>query len=395
MPNPKDGKPPAEWGNITARPSSNGTRWLVRWPLPPDPLTAKRRWGARTFASKDEAETFLILERAEIAKGAAVDPSRATVADLFARWWTEYAAPQQLQPRTLESYRHTIDAHVLPRLGHKRAQALTRADVSLFRASVAKDLGGRSAELAMLRLKQLLSWAAAMELIARDVSAGLTLKAGRRDERRALSHAEALAFLDAAEQDHYHPLWRLLWATGLRRGEALGLRWRDCDLERAILSVRQQVVLQGKPKRPTIRPFPKTAASVRDLPIDPELVQELWEHRERQREEQQQTPYTYRYDLVFCTRYGSPCNPNNVLRNFHAICTSLHIAEANIHSLRHTHASHLILAGVPLLEVSKRLGHSKVSTTVDLYAHLIADHQGQSVAAIARLMQREVPELPG
>lgn len=384
-------------GTITPYRLADGTtRYQVRAPLPPDPRTGARRREQQTAATRDEAERLLARMLVGIDDGIVVDPSRATVADL-ARQWLEEDAATRLKPTTIDGYRQTIEKHLLTRpIAKKRAQTLTPADVSAFRAALLRETGQRTAELAFLRLKQILAWAASLELVKRNVAEALTIPAKAAPERRALTHAEARRFLKEAESDIYHPLWLLYLSTGLRRGEGLGLRWRDLDLDRGLLSVRQQVVLAGKPAQPTIQ-TPKSKAALRTIEIDDALIIALESHRETQAAVKAHARHWWDHGLVFCTRHGRPHNPNNVLGSFAVIREKAGLGDdVTVHVLRHTHATHLILAGVPIPEVSKRLGHARVSTTMDLYAHLLSDYRGSSVDVVRRTLHgHDVPALEG
>ena len=274
-----------------------------------------------------------------------------------------------------------------------RAQSLAPADVVAIRSTLLRSTGVRSTQLALQRLSQALKWGVSVELLKRNVAAGIKPPRSVTTEKRALTHAEARAFLEIAETDHYSPLWRVYLATGLRRGEALGLRWKDVDLHANTLSVRQQVVLAGKPIRPVVQD-PKSLAARRTLDVDPMTIDAMTCHLNRQLKEKKAARVWKDDGLVFCTRNGLPCDPNNVLKHFRRIRDDAGIEESfTLHDLRHTHATHLILAGVPILEVSRRLGHSKTSITMDIYGHLLSDYRGSSVDAVAAALDGGVLEL--
>src|SRR5574338_55720 len=229
-------------GSIATRTLADGrTAYDVRVLFPPDEHGQRKRY-TRTVYDPAEADKLLTAWQRELDQGIAVKPTADTVAALLRRWLEEDAATR-VRPTTLTDYRATIDNHLIPRIGGKKLQAITPADVSAFRARLVKETGTRTAQLALLRLKQALTWAVALELLPRNVAAGIKPPAGKAPEQRALTHAEARQFLDYARSDTYWPLWLVYLSTGLRRGEALGLRWRDLDLERGILSVRQSVGL--------------------------------------------------------------------------------------------------------------------------------------------------------
>jgi integrase len=200
-----------------------------------------------------------------------------------------------------------------------------------------------------------------------------------------MTHSEARSFLDAAKSDTYWPLWLVYLSTGLRRGEALGLRWSDLDLDRGRLSVRQSVgLLNGDDG--SVRPAlhaPKSMAALRTMDIDERCISALRDHGEVA------LGYPMAHHngdvgkLVFATRHGALLNPTNLYRNMARICEDAGLVGGwKIHDLRHTHATHLLLAGVPIEVVSKRLGHANSSITLRCYSHLLPGHGDMALAAI-------------
>jgi integrase len=345
--------------------------YLALYELPPDPLDGTRRQvSLGTFATPEQANAACRKRANAEAEGRAVDPSRLTLGDLAHRWLTEDAATN-VRPQTLEDYAATVRNHVLPRLGSKRAQGLTPSDISTYRAAVMETTGCRTAQLALLRVKQILSWAQRLELVQRNVAEGIPQPSCIPAEGYALSHDEARRFIEASLADSLSPLWLLYLTTGFRRGEALGLRWRDVDWVRSTLTVKQQVVLRGG--APAISE-PKSKAARRTIEVDPVTLDYLSGHLSRQQQVRQKARYWQSMDLVFCTSLGTPINPANLYRQFTPIVAASGVYERlSLHDLRHSHATHLILAGHPITEVSRRLGHSKTSMTFDVYGHLLSD----------------------
>lgn len=372
--------------------------YTVRMELPSDPLSGARRQRSETVKTLPAAQDRRDRWRLEIRDGAAIDPTRLTVAELAQRWLDEEAAPT-VRPTTLAGYRATIETHLIPHLGERKARGLDPADITAWRARLLKATGVRSTQLALLRLRQILTWAVSLDLVKRNVAAGVDLPKDAPGEIVVLSHGERLAFLAAAADDAYAPLWQLYMDTGLRRGEALGLRWRDLSLSRATLTVRQQVVLLGTPERPEVQPV-KTTAGRRTIELDAALVTALRAHQERQRAVRAAAAFwREELDLVFCTRNGLPLNPNNVYRNFARIRAAAGIDDRfTLHGLRHTHATHLLLAGLPLSYVSKRLGHARESVTSDRYSHLVPGFGEMGRAALERAIRGQsggIGELSG
>jgi integrase len=237
-----------------------------------------------------------------------------------------------------------------------------------------------------------------VELLVRNVAAGIDPPRGSAGEARAMTHSEARSFLEAAKSDRYWPLWLVYLSTGLRRGEALGLRWSDVDLERGWLSVRGSVTLlkgeDGK-TRPTIF-NPKSQSANRTIDIDIETAARLTAHQIAQRSPDPALVGVERNHHIFCTRHGTLLNPSNLYRNMAAICTDAGLGPWKLHELRHTHATHLLLAGVPIEVVSKRLGHANSSITLRTYSHLLPGSGELALAAIEQaLYGASLPELDG
>lgn len=345
--------------------------------------------------TRKEAEVLLRAELSDVDQGVAVEPSVMRVAEMLDLWLRDEVAPR-VKATTLEQYQRTIATHVVPRLGKERIQELSKADIVAFRATLVRECGSRTAQQAFDRFTAALAWAAEMEWVKRDVSTGVKRPPHEDGEAHAFSAAEAASLLHLAKDDHYAPLWQLYLWTGLRRGEGLGLRWRDLDLNTGALSVRQQVVLTGTPRRPTIQSV-KTKASRRTIGVDETLVVALEDHRTAQLAAKKRAGHWFDHGLVFCTRNGLPINPDHVRRRFDAFMVTMGFPERTVHDCRHTHASLLLMRGVSLLEVSHRLGHSNPQITAEVYAKWIPGSEERSIEAIRGMLEggSTPPELPG
>ena len=371
--------------------------WTIAPKIPPHPLTGERRVQTkRVIGTREDAEKALTEWQGRIDRGEYVAVSDDTMRTLLLRWLEDDCRPR-VKPGTYDDYAATIRVHLLPRLGHLKAQALTPADVHRAIAGMRRETGARSVQLALLRLKSALEWAVAVELVPRNVAAKVAPPKYEAEPARAMTHAELRDFLTAAREDHYWPLWLVYATTGLRRGEGLGLRWEDVDLARARLRVHQAVSLvkgDDGVERPCIQE-PKSRAARRTLDLDQETVRSLTAlHEVVVDAVHVVTAKVNAHDLIFCTAIGTLINPANLYRNFTRICAHAGLdADWNIHHLRHTHVSHLLDAGVPIVEVSRRIGHASVSITLSTYSHWIQDSQSRSVAAIEAALFRGLPEL--
>lgn len=188
---------------------------------------------------------------------------------------------------------------------------------------------------------------------------------------------EVLLLLEVAKGTPYYPVFFTALYTGLRRGEVLGLRWCDVDLELATLSVVQ--TLQQLRTGEYVFSEPKTKAS-RRIALPPSLAILLREHRMRQEDARKLFGKTLvQTDLVFSHPDGRPLRPNTVTRALATIGRSVGLKGIRLHDLRHAHATLMLQQGVHPKVVSERLGHSSISITLDTYSHVLPGLQDASV----------------
>ena len=373
-------------GSIQKRKGATGTTYRARVEYAPDPVTGERRQRSKSFATRKQADAELAKWLTEIDRGTALEPSKATVAELLDRWLADVAA-HTVKPSTHEDYDATIRVHILPALGTVPAQKLTVDQVQAFYSrKLAAGCSPRTVQLCHLRLSQALKQAVRWGILTRNVCE--FAKPPRVTYKRGdvWSVAEGRAFLAVAEADGLHPFWLLALKTGMRRGELLGLRWRDLDLDRAMAHVRQSVIVYaGAPQIQT----PKTSTAQRAVKLSADVVTALRTHRTAWLARKLAAPAWQETGLIFCTRSGGPLNPNNIARSYEALVKRSDVRRIRFHDLRHTHATWLLGAGQPVKVVSERLGHAKVSITLDTYAAVLPAMQDRAVEALDALMAAE------
>jgi integrase len=189
-----------------------------------------------------------------------------------------------------------------------------------------------------------------------------------RREFEPLSPQEARALLAVAADDRLYAAYVLALLLGLRRGELLGLRWSAVDLRRGTLRVQVSLQRVGGQLAFT---SPKTRRSRRAMPLPRAVVKVLREHKQRQAVERAEAELWADEDLVFATSIGTPIEPRNLSRHFEALRERAKLRKVRFHDLRHGCASLLFELGVPLRMVMEILGHSQISTTSDIYTHVM------------------------
>ena len=334
----------------------------------------KRRQRKRSFRTKKEAQAALTELLAAHQTGTFVAPDRTTVRQFFDPW-IDGLINQGRKPSTLQGYRAMIRTHVLPTLGDVALQDLRATDLDVVYAEMRRN-GSALATVHHVHavVHKMLNDAERKGIVIRNVARladapSLTAARNRGPEMRVWTPAELSKFLNFIEGNRNEVMVRVLALTGVRRSELCGLRWQDIDLDRHRLTVNQAVtVIDGDEHIDS----PKSRRSHRVVDLDAETAALLKRHRTTQLEMYLRLGATASAsDRVFTNEIGDPIRPNSVGQAFARLVKESGIPLIRLHDLRHTHASHLLLAGINIKVVSERLGHSSVSFTLDTYAHVM------------------------
>jgi integrase len=313
-------------------------------------------------------------------------PKRKVTVERFL-WQTWLPAIKTtVRTSTYLSYQSHLRHHICPYIGDKR---LDRIDGSVLNELYATLLergrqDGTCLSAATVRrvhvvLHRAFRDAMRWGLIARNPCVGADppkLRANRQAQFSTWSADELKRFLDFVHDHKLYPLWLLLATTGMRRGEALGLRWCDLDLERGEAAIRQTVVSHHYV---TAMSEPKTARGRRVVALDDHSVAALAIYKKEKSPERND-------ELVFCYRTKRPLNPIDISKGFVRLCKGAGLRRIRLHDLRHTHATLALQAGIHPKIVSERLGHSTIAFTLDVYSHSIPHLQKEAASEVATLV---------
>jgi integrase len=205
-------------------------------------------------------------------------------------------------------------------------------------------------------------------------------------EIEILEPGQIPAILEALQGHTLHPIASLALATGMRRGELLALQWGDVDLDSATLRVERSVEETKVGLR--VKP-PKTKRGKRAITLDEKTIALLRAHRVKQMETRLVLGMGKPDEttLVLSDIEGRMISPHSVSRAWRMACKTRRLPRVSFHALRHTHASLLIRKGVDILTISRRLGHSKASVTLDVYGHLIGGADVAAANAMAEVLK--------
>ncbi|WNB84520.1 site-specific integrase [Cellulomonas sp. ATA003] len=358
-----------------------------------DGVWQERRQVKRSgFPTKDAAADALAQITSTVADGSYAHDEQMTVG-AFLEQWVAAKEANGLRPTTVQSYRQHIRDYLVPYLGQMRLRDLRPGHVEHALVQIAQPVKGRRAmgpatvRRVHATLRSALATAKRKRLISHNPAVDVDLPSASRPKVHPWQPGELGAFLDHAAHDRLGVLFEVMAAAGLRRGEALGLRWEDVDLERRVLVVRQQVVqlaaaapcgVCGQTHNRLAFGRPKTASGEsRGIDFDGRTAGALMEHRLRQDSERAAWSGAYSdHGLVFAREDGTPINPDYVSHRFVELVAEAGLRRVRLHDLRHGAASLMLAAGVDIAIVSKRLGHSNISITADTYSHLLEGWAG-------------------
>ncbi|MGY1794737.1 tyrosine-type recombinase/integrase [Geodermatophilus sp. SYSU D00525] len=351
-------------GSIFRR--KDGT-WSAELSYRDDHGTLKRR----TVHGKTQAEVRAKLRevRERIESGAPVKDASMTVAAWLEDWITKSLAASDRKQATKDLYATLARTHLAPTVGTISLGRLRPSDVeALIVTKRDAGLAASTVRTIYTVLRAALDVAARDGLIRNNPAAAVKRPGVERKDGPHLPTEQAHALLHAIRGDRLESLFRLMLATGLRRGEAPALHWSDVDLDSGLLRVRWTLARTSQGLR---LDEPKTDKSRRTVPLPRSAIETLQVHRTRQLEEQRTAVGAWQdHGLVFTTEIGTPLEPRNVLRRFEVLAARASLRGITLHTLRHSAASFLLAAGTHTKVVQEHLGHSSYAITADIYSHV-------------------------
>lgn len=361
-------------------------------------------------ATKNEIRAKMrALQRAH-EDGLPIAPGRGVTLGAYLEQWIAVTLPTRvragrLKPSTFDSYRDVVERHIVPAIGKEPLAKLTPAKVRAWISAKQIEpssrqpkpladglerppvlLSSRTISYFHAVLRKALADAMRDELVGRNVAALVEPPVVRRAPVQPLTADEARKVLEAAANDRLRTLWLVMLAIGLRRGEALALRWDDLDLDAGTVTIARNLqrlrgdrnAETGRRKGELREVAPKTEASSATIALPASLATALREHVEVQQLERMVARVWVDPGLVFTTNVGTALEPRNVNRSWASLCDRAGVRHVRLHDLRHSAATFMFAAGVDLKLVQTTLRHSRLATTADIYAHVLDDVQHQA-----------------
>ena len=361
-------------------------RWEGRYTAGHDPETGKAIY--KNVLGRSQAEVKEKLKQA-IGETRALDITKAgkyTVGEWMEVWFQDYAKIK-VRPSSHQTYQGYIQNHIRPNIGDIPLEKLTSLDLQKFYKKLLaqgrvdrveakgqpKGLSAKTVRNIHQILSSALKLAQEQRLILTNPAEGCALPRVEHQEMKTLTTVQLASFFREARESGVFELYYLELATGLRRGELLGLKWEDIDLERGNLRVRRQVSrINGEVVEAPL----KTKNAYRTLPLAEDTVSVLRE----QRRKVGNSPW------VFPSPNGGPISPDSVLHMLHRVLKRAGLPKVRFHDLRHTFATLALQNGVDVKTVSGMLGHFSAGFTLDTYAHITSAAQRQAAQTMGSVL---------
>lgn len=366
-----------------------GSKYVAVVDIGRDP-DGKRQQRWYTAPTKRDAEAKLNDVLAKLQEGTFVAASRTTLGQYLTHTWLP-GIKGRLRPNSYAAYEQLARNHVLPSLiAGRPMQRITAPQLNAFYVALGEKRKPNGQPLSVRTIRYVhtmlhacyrdaVKWGYCQRNPAQDADPP---KATRKPEMRVWNGAQLARFNAALEGEPYGMIYRLLGATGARRGEIIGLRWRDVDLDAGRLAIQQTLVAVGYKVAVSA---PKTDAGRRPIKLDSATRDAFAAYRKQLLEARMMLGRGKPVpdDLVFQTPDGEPIHPQAVSDRFDRIVATLGLDRIRLHDLRHSHATLALQAGISPKVVADRLGHSKVGVTLDIYSHVTVAMQEEAAELIA------------
>lgn len=341
--------------------------------------------------TRKEVQEKLKIALREQQQGTLVTAPQQKV-EQFLNDWLENTQKHSVRPRTYERYEEIVRLHIIPVLGRHYLHKLTAQHIQAFYTQKINE-GLSAGTVASFHnvFHKALDTAVKWGLIARNTCELAAPPRRKKFETRPLTLEQVRKLLEVTQGHRMEALFKLALATGMRRGELMGLKWQDIDFATNTLQIRR--ILSRIPTKVEGKGYteaePKTQKSRRSVIIAPFALEALKQHRIRQLEAKLKAgPLWQEHDYVFCTSIGTHLHPDrDILYELKDLLKLASLPEVRFHDLRHSAATLLLSQGVHPKVVQEILGHSNISMTMDVYSHVLPSMQQDAIDKLNRALQ--------
>lgn len=367
-------------GSIQKHTGKRGTNWYAVVDVARDPTTGKRRQKRVSAPTRKDCEALVRAALQAAETGGVARDDRLIVCDYVDRWLV--AIESTVRPATFRRYGDLLRRHALPVIGGVRLVKLSPLDLQrLYADRIAAGLSPTTVHhlhaVIHRALKQAMRWG----LVDRNVSEMTDAPRRTLPDVQTWGAKQAAAVLAAGDGTDLAALWRLALLCGMRRGELLGVKWEDIDLDHGTVAVRR-TLSRGKGETWELGQ-PKTASGRRSIALPTSCVAALRKHRARQTEDRLRLGAVWEdHGFVFTNSTGGPLHVNSLVGRFGRVVKAAGVPTIRFHDMRHTSATLLLAEGVHPKIVQERLGHADISMTLNRYSHVTPGMQRRAADAL-------------
>lgn len=356
-----------------------GSKWSFSIDVGRDPGTGKRKQRTLSgFKTKKEAEKACAEMIAEIENGQYVSESK----EIYSKYLLDYmnnVARHAMRPAGFINQMYKVNKHILPTLGQMKLKEIKPMHIQNFYGQKL-DEGFAPASIHSLHaiISKSLRQAKVWGLVQENAASSVSLPRIQKKQLKTWDLDEINKFLHAVSKrtgqcEKFYIVYVLAIHSGMRKGEILGLQWKDCDLETGY--IRIQRTLSKTPGKLFFQQ-PKTAQSIRTIKLPDFALQILNAHKIKQKAMRLRLGEAYQdLDLVAANFDGGMITPSEVGHDFKKACEYAGVPKIRFHDLRHTHATILLQLGENPKVVSERLGHGNITVTLGTYSHVLPTMQ--------------------
>jgi integrase len=350
-----------------------------------NPLTGKRtQKKKRGFNTKKEAELALGELLNDMRQGSYIEADNITLGEFIEDWLIEMKLTVAVS--TYQSYFSFLKCHINPRLGQYRIQKIDSLIVQRFIYDLVEetDLNPNTIKKIIDTLKVVFRKAVQLKLVKENPVLNVTLPKRSNDEMTVWDTEQVEQFIIHSKKHRFYTVYLIAVLTGMRKGEIVGLRWKDINFEEKIIYIRQIY----DPKAKQFKIGAKTSAGVRSIHIPKLLIEQLKKERKIVIAHKLKQGLNFNdNDLVVCTRYGNPLDSTTLSKRLKKQAIQLGLPPIRFHDLRHTHVTMLIKQNVNVKVISERVGHSSIQITLDKYSHVLPSMQKHVADELDKLFE--------
>ena len=354
--------------------------YRIRYSLGRDPVSGKRRFATATVrGTRKEAEQELVRLLRSVHTGEHVDPSRMTVGEWLGLWVNSTRA--EVSPKTHERYAEIVRCYLVPAVGSVRLQRLTASHIQRGYNDFTRSPSPRTRRHIHRILKSALARAVEQQALTRNPADALKrLPKVEPKPIAVLTVDQSMRLLQAIQ--HTTTYWPVLiaLATGMRRGEILALRWKRVELDQGVVRVIESL---EQTRKGGLRFKATKTDKARAVTLPKFALNELRRWKREQAEALLTLGIQQGGETLVCARQDDdPKQPESLTHEFTYLVGKADVPRVRFHDLRHSHATQLLSSGVHPKIVQERLGHSTITTTMDLYSHVSETMQGDAAVRL-------------